>query len=207
MVQLFPRRLERPMYALFSELAELEVQAADSHSKILGHGYRERARLAPRLHECSTRTEELCRRIANRLSDSLITPYEAELLYDLALTIADAIDAMENTAEVLVLFRVGSLPTSLLEVAKGIERAAEITVNVTWRLDRIRDLGDAYVQTRTLKRQADRLLRQALVELVKRGGAATDLVPLREVHSSIARTVDLQERTVRTADLLRVKDA
>ncbi|MGP9680630.1 hypothetical protein [Brachybacterium sp. AOP3-A1-3] len=103
MVQLFPRRVERSMTDLFSELAELLVQATDTHSRMLGHGYRERTRIAPVLHDQSTRAEELCLRIAQRLAQSLITPYEAELLYDLALTLADTVASLENTAELLVL--------------------------------------------------------------------------------------------------------
>ena len=108
--RLFPQRSERPLYDLFAELAELLVQASDTHSKVLGHGYRERTRIAPRLHEQSTVAEELCRRIAQRLAQSLITPYEAELLYDFALTIADTVDAMEHTAELLVASRLGNCP-------------------------------------------------------------------------------------------------
>ncbi len=207
MVQLFPRRVERPMNDLFGELAELLVQATDTHSKLLGHGYRERTRIAPKVHDQSTRAEELCRRISQRLAQSLITPNEAELLYDLALTIADTVDSMENTAELLVLSRVGALPTPLLEAAKGIERAAELTVAATWSLNRVRDLGDYYPQIRKLKRQGDRLVRQCLGELYSRGGATTELLPLHDVTESVGRTVALQERTARLADLLRVKDA
>lgn len=207
MVRLFPRRVERPMYHLFGELAELLVQSSDTHAKLLGLGYRERSRLAPRLHDHSTRAEELCRRIATRLADSLITPYEAELLYDLALTIADTIDSMEHTAELLVLSRTGALPTPLLEAAGGIERAAELTVVASWSLDRVRDLGDYYVQMRKLKRQGDRLTRRSLGELYKRGGSSTELLAIRDATESVSRTVALQERTARLADLLRVKDA
>ena len=94
----FPRRVERPLYGHFGELAQILVQAADAHSRLLGHGYRERSRILPALHEAATSATELCRRIANRLADSLITPYEAELLYDLALTIADTADSLEHTA-------------------------------------------------------------------------------------------------------------
>lgn len=207
MVQLFPQRVEKPMYHLFGELAELMVQAADAHSKVLGLGYRERMRVAPRLHDHSTRAEELCRRIATRLADSLITPYEAELLYDLGLTIADTIDSMEHTAELLVLARIGTLPTALLEAGKGIERAAEITVVASWSLYRVRDLDDYYVQMRKLKRQGDRLTRQALGELYQRGGASTELLATHDVARAVSGTVALQERVGRLADLLRVKDA
>src|SRR5690606_19853483 len=133
----FPQRTERPMYDLFTELSELLVQSSDTHSKLLGQGYRERTRIAPKLHEQATVAEELCRRIAQRLAQSLITPYEAEMLYDLALTMADTIDAMEHTAGLLVASRLGVLPTPLLEAAKAIERAAELTVAASWKLSDI----------------------------------------------------------------------
>lgn len=203
----FPRRVERPLYGLFGELAQILVHAADTHSKLLGHGYRERSRILPTLHDHATRATELCRRIANRLAESLITPYEAELLYDLALTIADTVDSLEHTAELLVLTRVGALPTPLLEIAKGIERSAELTVVATWSLSRVRDLGDYYTQMRKIRRQGDRLVRQALAEVYRRGGASTDLMATRDVVTAVSRTLDLQERTARFADLLRVKDA
>lgn len=205
--RMLPQRSERPLYDLYAELAELLVQSADTHSKVLGHGYRERTRIAPRLHEQSTVAEELCRRIAQRLAHSLITPYEAELLYDFALTIADTLDSMEHTTELLVISEVGALPTPLLEAAKSIERAAELTVAVTWKLSRVRDLGDHYEQVRKLKRQGDRLVRRALGELYARGGSAQELLPLHDVAESIRETITLQERSARIADLLRVKDS
>lgn len=205
--RLIPQRTERPLYDLFAELAELLVQSADTHSKLLGHGYRERTRIAPRLHEQATVAEELCRRIATRLAHSLITPYEAELLYDYALTIADTVDAMEHTAELLVVSRVGTLPTPLMEAAKGIERAAELTVAATWKLSRVRDLGDYYDQVRKLKRQGDRLVRRALGELYSRGGSTQEMLPLHDVAESLRETITLQERIARITDLLRVKDA
>jgi uncharacterized protein Yka (UPF0111/DUF47 family) len=205
--RLFPARTERPLSELLSELAELLVQAADTHSKLLGSGYRERTRIAPTLHEQSTVAEELCLRTSRRLAESLITPYEAELLYDFSLTIADAVDAMEHTAGLLVAARTGTLPTPLLDAAKGIERAAELTVAASWKLNDTQDLGDYYVQVRKLKRQGDRLVRQALGELYSRGGATQELLPLHDVAGSIQRTIALQERVARIADLLRIKDA
>lgn len=207
LARLFPQRTERPLYDLFGELAELLVQAADTHSKLLGHGYRERTRIAPRLHEQATVAEELCRRIAQRLAHSLITPYEAELLYDLALTIADTVDSMEHTAELLLISRVGAVPTPLLEAAEGIERAAELTVTASWKLARVRDMGEYYEQVRRFRRQGDRLVRRALGELYSRGGSAQELLPLHDVTSSVRETLTLQERAARIADLLRVKDA
>ncbi|MGP9538621.1 DUF47 domain-containing protein [Brachybacterium sp. AOP43-C2-M15] len=205
--RLFPQRTERPLYDLFAELSELLVQASDTHSKLLGHGYRERSRIAPRLHEQAAVAEELCRRIAHRLAQSLITPFEAELLYDFALTIADAVDTMEHTSELLLIAKLGTLPTPLLDAAKGIERAAELTAAASWKLSDVGALDDYYEQVRKLKRQGDRLVRQALGELYQRGGATQELLPLHDVAESIRATLTLQERLARITDLLRVKDA
>lgn len=205
--RLFPQRTERPLYDLFGELAELLVQAADTHSKVLGHGYRERTRIAPRLHEQATVAEELSRRIAHRLAQSLITPFEAELLYDFALTAADLVDSMEHTGELLVIAKLGALPTPLLDAATGIERAAEMTVAASWKLSSINELVDYYAQVRKLTRQGDRLVRRALGELYKRGGSTQELLPLHDVTESIRATIALQEKLARITDLLRVKDA
>ncbi|PMC75695.1 hypothetical protein CJ197_07880 [Brachybacterium sp. UMB0905] len=195
------------MYALLGELAELQLQATDTHSKLLGHGYRERTRIAPKLHEQSTVAEELCRRISERLGRSLVTPYEAELLDDFALTIADSLDAMEHTGGLLTGTEVGPLPTALLEAAKGIERAAELTVAASWTLSGERDLGDYYPQMRKLKRQGERLVRQALADLYGMSGSSRELMALRDVIESVRATISLQEQAARRAELLRVKDA
>src|SRR5690625_7251546 len=46
MVQLFPRRVEKPLYHLFGELAAIMGTAADAHSKHLGLGHSARTRRA-----------------------------------------------------------------------------------------------------------------------------------------------------------------
>lgn len=206
MVRLLPRRGERPLNDLLAELAQVLLDSADLTSKVLGHSPRERARIAPKLHDQATRASELCERLANRLADSLITPYEAELLYDLSLSIADAVDSMENTAEMLVLARLGSVPTPLLECAKSIERAGELTVEAAWSLRKVKELEGYYPQMRKLKHLGDRLCRQALAELHKRGGTAADMLLMHDVITSTRETFTHLERVGRIADLLRVKD-
>lgn len=206
MVRLLPRRGERPLTDLLAELAQVLVDTADLFSKVLGHGPRERARIAPRIHDQATRATELCERLSNRLADSLITPYEAELLYDLALSIADGVDAMEHAAELVVLSRIGTVPTPLLEAAKSIERAGELTVQAAWSLRRVSELEEYYPQIRRIKHLGDRLCRQALADLLRRGGTAAELLPTHDVITATGQIFTHLEHVARLADLLRVKD-
>ena len=53
----------------------------------------------------------------------------------------------------------------------------------------------------------ERLVRQSLGALYKRGGSTQELLPLHDVSESIRHTIALQERAARIADLLRIKDA
>lgn len=207
MAPLLQRRGDRPLTDLFAELAQLMVDSADTLSKVMGHSRRERPRMTPRLHENTLQADAISDRIGNRLADSLITPYEAELLYDLALTMSDIVESMESVGDVLVLGRLGELPPQLLEAAKGIERGCELTVASAWRLRRVRELGDHYSQMRRTTRQGRRLCRQALGTVYGRGGAAGELLPLHDAIRALAEVVEGLERAGRLTDLLRVKDA
>lgn len=207
MAPLLQRRGDRPLTDQFAELAQVLVDSADTLSKVMGHARRDRARIAPQLHENSTRAGEISERVGNRLADSLITPYEAELLYDLALTLTDAAEMMEHIAELIILGRIGNLPEPLLESAKGIEHACELTVSAAWVLRSVHQLGDHYAQMRRIRRQGDRLRRQALGAVYQRGGAAGEMMPLHDVIMTLGTLFALLERSGRLADLLRVKDA
>ena len=207
MVRSLSTRGERPLTGQFAELAQILADSAVTHSRILGQGPQARTRLVPILHENSSRATEISARIATRLADSLITPYEAELLYDLALTMADCIDSLEHTGELLVITRLSALSTPLLEAAEALEHAAEYTVQASWQLRRVHHLGGYYTRMRTVKHQGDRLCRQALGELYRAGGAATDMMLQRDVIYAVSTTFELLERVARIADMLRVKDS
>lgn len=205
-MRLFPRQFERPLHSLLTDLAQLLTGSAELLSRTLGQPARDRSRALPGLHENTTRATELSSRIGNRLAESLITPFEAELMYEFALSMSDAIDRMERIAEMTVAFRLGRIPTPLLEAAQVVERAADITVEAGWTLPDVRALGEYHREMRRLRRHGDRLVDRSVVELYGQGGASADLMRGREIAQGMYELLDLLDRAARQAELLRVKD-
>lgn len=204
-MRLFSRRFEQPLHDLFNEHAQNLLGGAELLSQILGQPLRDRARALPRLHDHAARSLELTHRISNRLADSLITPFEADALHDLAMTVSDAVNAMERTAELASAQGAGTVPDVLLEVAGAIERSSEIIVEALWKLQKVKELENYYVEIRRQRRHADRLTLRATLELYEKGGAAADLMRARDLIESMERIAAHLDQTGRLADLLRVK--
>jgi uncharacterized protein Yka (UPF0111/DUF47 family) len=204
-VRLFSRRSEQSLNDLFGDLAQLLVLGSETLSRTMGMTYRDRIRVAPRLHEHANRAAQLSHRIANRLADSLITPFEADALHDLALTMNDAVDAMEYTAQIMTSRQCPAAPDPLLEAAQLIERACAITVEATWKLQDVRQLDSYYPEMRRLKRHGDGLVLTATTALYERGGAAVDVLFERDLIRAVEDVLVQMEKAGRLADLLRVK--
>ncbi len=205
-MRLFPRQFERPLHSLLTDLAQLLAGSAELLSRTLGQPSRDRSRALPALHENATRASELTARIGNRLAESLITPFEAEVLYEFALSMADATDRMERIAELTVTFSMGRISTPMLEAAQVVERAADITVEAGWTLPDLRGLGEYHREMRRLRRHGDRLVERSIAELYTRGGTAADLLRGRDVAQGMLDLLGLLDRAARQADLLRIKD-
>jgi uncharacterized protein Yka (UPF0111/DUF47 family) len=203
--RLFSRRFESSLHDLFNDLAQVLVAGGEIHSRTLGQPPRDRARSAPRLHELASDSAQLSHRIANRLADSLITPFEADALHDLALTMSDLMYTLERTAELSATRGAAVVPDTLLEAAQLIERGCELTVEAVWKLQAVKELEGYAQEMRRLRRHGDGLALRARTEVYAHGGAAADLLRERDQIESVEASLRLLDELGRTADLLRVK--
>jgi len=206
-VRLFPRRYEKQLFDLFADSAHLIVAGAEALARSLGEDPEERPRLAAQLHEHSADALALSRRISNRLAEALITPFEAEVLHAMSLAMSDVLDAMERTADLVVRFRLGSIPLPLLETAELITRAAELTVEAAWHLGDVDELREYRAAMRRLDTHAERLMRGELVDLYASAAPAGEMMQVREVTFELRRVLERFEVVARSADLLRIKDS
>ncbi|WP_058234908.1 DUF47 domain-containing protein [Devriesea agamarum] len=206
-MRLFLRARERPVHDLFADAAQLLVQGAQTLSRTLGESPAHREALHALLAEHELSLHQTTQRIANRLADSLITPFEAEILHSLALTMDDAVDGMEKAADLTVLFDLGTAPRCLLDLAQVIERAADITAEAIWQLSNVDSLRDFCIEMRRLENHGDRLARQAVVGLFSSDADYRTMLRIRELIGVLDGVVDTFERFSRLVDLLRVKDA
>lgn len=206
-MRLLPRRFERPMYGHFNDLAAVLSDSSESLSRVLGQAARDRRHLIPRLHEDSTRAGELAQRISNQLVDSLITPFEAEVLHGIAYAMADCVERMESIAVLVETYQVARFSDPVMQTAGIIERCTDLTVEAAWSLSSVRALEDYHQELRRLTRHARRLLRESLEARYQTGGPSVDVLRDRDIHEAMRELMREIEHLGRQADLLRVRDA
>lgn len=206
-MRLLPRRYERPMYGQFNDLAEALSSSSELLSRTMAQNARDRQRLLPQMRENSNRAAEIAGRIGNQLVESLITPFEAEVLHGIAYTMADTCEQMESVARLLDAHRIPKPSDHLIRSAGLVERCTDITVEAVWALATLRSQEDYHLEMRRLARHIRSLVETSRAERYDAGGAAADLLRSRDVHEAMLGLTRLLEQIGRSADLLRVRDA
>jgi uncharacterized protein len=101
---------ERGFYPLFTRAAQNLVTTADELAKLLPTEPAHRTELAPTIKHCEHVGNELTHAILVKINTTFVTPFDREDIYRLAGALDDVLDAMEEAADRIVLYRLGALP-------------------------------------------------------------------------------------------------
>lgn len=192
---------------MLGELAQHLSASAEIMSRTLGESPRERAQLAHSIEKESARASAVHRRICNRLATSLITPFEADGLFELSFALEHAIEGIEHAMATIVSLTLGTLPTPLMEALAIIERMAELSVQGCWELGDSVALAGYSEEMRRVQTHARTLTRQALVLVLAPNADPIMALREREAVRHIEMVVQRLGRIAKATELLRVKGA
>src|SRR5688500_1594456 len=100
---------ERGFYPLFTRAAENIARAADDLAALVAAPPAERPELARRVKDAENAGDELTHEILVKLNKTFVTPFDREDIYRLTSSLDDVVDAMEEAAARIVLYRLGVL--------------------------------------------------------------------------------------------------
>src|SRR5919112_4836873 len=101
---------ERGFYPLFTKAAQNIATAADELAKLIAAEPAARAPLAARVKEAELTGDELTHEILVKINTTFVTPFDRENIYRLASALDDVLDAIEEAADRIVLYRLGAPP-------------------------------------------------------------------------------------------------
>ena len=104
----------------------------------------DRVAVATALREIEHKGDEHTHEIIRRVNSTFVTPFDREDIYRLASGLDDVLDDVEAVADLLVLYRIGFLPTDVGAMVDVLDRAAELTAEAMPRLRTMGDLGSAH---------------------------------------------------------------
>ena len=97
-------------FSLFATSAGLLVEATRELTKLLEVAPSEWGKIAERLRALEHEADEATHAVLKKVNSSFITPFDREDIHDLAANLDDCMDHIEETADLIVLYRIESCP-------------------------------------------------------------------------------------------------
>jgi uncharacterized protein len=203
---------ERGFYPLFTRAAENIVRAADDLAALVAAPPAERPALARRVKDAESAGDDVTHEILVKLNKTFVTPFDREDIYRLTSSLDDVIDAMEEAADRIVLYRLGDLPAGMKTQTDVLKRAAAATAEAMPQLATMAKLQEYWVHVNSLEDEGDVAYRALLEELlcpsadVDPAGVLT-ILKLKEVIDSLEEAADAFETVANTVESIAVKES
>lgn len=204
-VRLTPRNTT--FFDLLAESARHLVTGADLLSQLLGAERPERKVVATQLRDAEHAADESTHSIMRLLNQTFVTPFDRDDIYRLASGLDDCMDHMEEAGDLIVLYKLDTLPPLVSEQVDVLRRCAELTADAMPRLRSMKDLAEYWVEVNRLENQADRTYRKLLAEMFNDGTDAIELMKLKEVVDALEAAADSFEKVANHVETIALKES
>lgn len=203
---------ERGFYPLFTRAAENIAVAADELAKLVAADPGARVALAARVKEAEHAGDEVTHEIMVKINTTFVTPFDREDIYRLASALDDVLDAIEEAADRIVLYRLGALPDGIAAQVEVLQRAAAETCEAMPRLEKMAELQEYWIKVNSLEDEADSVYRRLLGDLLAppEGAPPADVLTvlkIKEVVETLEEAADAFETVANTVESIAVKEA
>ena len=203
---------ERGFYPLFTRAAENIAVAADELAKLVATDPADRHTLAARVKEAELAGDEVTHEIMVKINTTFVTPFDREDIYRLASALDDVLDAVEEAADRIVLYRLGTLPDGIAAQVEVLQRAAAATAEAMPRLEKMAELQEYWIKVNSLENEADDIYRTLLGDLLAPPESAPPadvltVLKTKEVVECLEEAADAFETVANTVESIAVKDA
>jgi len=198
---------DNSFYELFAATGGILVEATTVLAEVLGSDQTRREELAQRMEEIEHAGDESAHAVMRRLNSSFVTPFDREDIYQLASRLDDCLDLMQAAVDLMVLYRVGTLPDAVSELVQVLTRQAELTAEAMPRLRSLSDLADYWVEINRLENQADSVYRRLLVKLFDGEYDAIEIMKHKEIIETLEEAADAFEHVAHTVETIAVKES
>ena len=201
------RPVEHGFYPLFTRAGENILAATHSLALVVAAEPAARAGLAKQVKDAELAGDGLTREILVKLNSTFVTPFDREDIYRLTAALDDVVDAIEEAANRIVLYRLSELPTGVSAQVEVLSRMSELTADAMPRLRSMKDLSGYWIEINRLENQADQVYRRLLAELFNGGNDAITVMKLKEVIEELEAAADAFEKVANTVESIAVKES
>jgi uncharacterized protein Yka (UPF0111/DUF47 family) len=195
------------LFDLYTSLAERLASGARTAVDLVTGPIEGRSDLAKRIGKIETEADELLGKIIRRVNDMFVTPYDRGDLQQLANYLDDAMDALEEATDLVILHGVGQFPQGTIELVDAARRLAELTASSMPRLKTLKDLDHYYVEADRIEDEGDRIHRRITTLLFGGDFDAMTILRVASVINLFEDSLDEMARVARTIRTIALKES
>ena len=194
-------------FTLFTSSAQLLVEATRELTRFLEVEPSKRQAVADRLKDLEHAADDATHELLNKVNSSFITPFDREDIHHLAASLDDCMDYIEETADLIVLYRMGEIPDGLAEQFEILARMAEVTAEAMPRLRAMKDLKSYWIEINRLENQADTLHRKMVAAHVHNAPDPVNVIQGKPIVDAFENAADAVEKVAHDVAGIAVKES
>lgn len=192
---------------MFAASADNIVTGSKLLMELLGADASARAEIAERMRAAEHAGDDATHAIFHQLNSSFITPFDREDIYNLASSLDDIMDFMEEAVDLVVLYKVEELPKGIDQQIEVLARAAELTAEAMPHLRTMTNLTEYWIEVNRLENQADQIHRKLLAHLFNGKYDAIEVLKLKQIVDILEEAADAFEHVANTVETIAVKES
>ena len=192
------RPVDGAFYTLFSESAQHLVKGSALLAEMFAEGT-DRAAKAKEMREAESQADVTTREIIQRVNRTFVTPFDREDIHALAYGLDDAMDEMEEAADLINLYEVVSFPSELAKQVELIQRCMP-------RLQSL-DLEEYWLEIGRLEKAGDKSFRRIITKLFSGNYDALEVLKLKDVVEKLEGAINAFETVAKRVEQIAVKES
>lgn len=198
-------------FELYGEQAKLLVDAVELLTQVLQSPETERAQLRDQLHAVEHAGDDINHELINKLNQSFVTPFDREDMSEIASSMDDCLDLIDEAGDLFALYRVGEIPAGIRDYLKiqveVLVKCAKLTAESIPGLNKPSGLRSYWVEINRLENEGDQAYRKTLSALFESGIDPVQIVKLKDIVELLERSSDAFEDLANCIESIAVKES
>jgi hypothetical protein len=152
-------------------------------------------------HQCDFLTHE----IIQRLNKTFVTPIDREDIHELARTLDDVMDAIDNAASLIPLYRIDKVRPGARELTRIIIQQTDEVRAAVEALEQRKGVLERAIEINRLENEADRVHRQAISQLFDEERDPIMVIKWKEIYDILEEATDACEDVANLLENVVVK--
>jgi uncharacterized protein len=176
-------------YDLFTRAGENMLETARLVERRFGEFPEDTVRQSE-VKALESKGDDLTREILELLNTQYVTPFDREDIYELAKSIDDVVDYMDNASDLLGLYQVESRLDAALEQCKVLVEISEHLSSALADLKQLRRAEQHVVQVKRLEDEGDRIVRSGIAGLFENATDPLTIIRWKDILEALEDAID-----------------